>query len=129
MGRRRRALHRNSTWRHTTGAMRRAGTAEPEVEPGTGPLSNEAVEQRGEASPPEVEPGTGPLSNEAVEQRGAADQQGSGDLMAGEAGSAGQSCAPASDEMSSVSGQYSPASDELDVESGSAQGGSPRPAG
>jgi hypothetical protein len=134
------------------------GAAEPEIEPGTGPLSNEALDreatitetalggspeavgdeqvsssefnmeayhqthEEGGASEPEVEPGTGPLSNEALDQHQAAGQQASGDgmLVQSESPSPERSHEPASDELESVSEQYSPASDELDIENASA---------
>jgi hypothetical protein len=63
----------------------------------------------------EVEPGTGPLSNETLEQGEAAAPQGSGGEESHAAEPTDQSYAPAPDELGSVSEKYSPASDELDV--------------
>ena len=125
-----------------------ADTAEAEVEPGTGPLSNEALGQRGDSTKPEVAPGTGPPSNEALGQRGDSTEQeiapGTGPLSnealdhqeasGGPASGGGmpthaespsgeqQPFAPAADELRSVSEQYAPASDELDVERAPSEG-------
>jgi hypothetical protein len=86
-----------------------------------GSLSDEALD--GEAAP-EVEPGTGPLSNEAIGRQTPAGQDASGDEVTdqSESPSPAQSYAPSSDELHSVSEQYSPASDELEIENGSGDG-------
>jgi hypothetical protein len=97
---------------------------EPQVEPGTGPLSNEALDQQRDATEPQVEPGTGPLSNEALDHYQTSSGPASGHGMQTPAVSmlADQPHAPAADELQTVSEQYAPASDELDVERASTEG-------
>jgi hypothetical protein len=98
--------------------------AEPQVEPGTGPLSNEAIDQQRDATQPQVEPGTGPLSNEALDHYQTSSGPASGHGMQTPAVShlADEPYAPAADELQTVSEQYAPASDELDVERADTEG-------